>query len=82
MTFLAEWGDRSQIATVSLAVSDSAVMVTLGALLGHFICTGGAVKLGQWISDKVKERTVHYIAGVVFILSGLVTLVGVIKSDG
>lgn len=53
MTFLAEWGDRSQIATIALAASFNAYMVTLGALLGHFLCTMAAVKIGQWISGKV-----------------------------
>jgi len=28
-------------------------MVTFGALLGHLICTAGAVKLGMWISGKI-----------------------------
>lgn len=46
MTFLAEWGDRSQIATVALAASFNPYMVTIGALIGHLICTAGAVKLG------------------------------------
>lgn len=46
MTFLAEWGDRSQIATVALAASFNPYMVTFGALIGHLICTAGAVKLG------------------------------------
>lgn len=43
MTFLAEWGDRSQIATIALAISYNLFMVNVGAMLGHFICTGGAV---------------------------------------
>ena len=46
MTFLAEWGDKSQIATIALAVSYNLFMVSIGALLGHFVCTGGAVLLG------------------------------------
>ena len=74
MTFLAEWGDRSQIATIALAASYNLLMVNIGALLGHFLCTGGAVQLGEWISKRVNEKQVHYAAGIVFILSGLVTL--------
>lgn len=46
MTFLAEWGDRSQIATIALGASYSLIMVTIGACLGHFVCTMGAVELG------------------------------------
>ncbi len=53
MTFLAEWGDRSQIATIALAASYNLFMVNVGALLGHFLCTGGAVQLGEWISKRV-----------------------------
>jgi putative Ca2+/H+ antiporter (TMEM165/GDT1 family) len=79
MTFLAEWGDRSQIATISLAASDNAVMVTLGALIGHFVCTAGAVKLGEWISSRVKEKTIHYVGGAVFILSGVITLLSLLR---
>ncbi len=44
MTFLAEWGDRSQIATIALAASYNLLMVNIGALLGHFLCTGAAVQ--------------------------------------
>ncbi len=53
MTFLAEWGDRSQIATIALAASYNLFMVYVGALLGHFICTGAAVQLGEYISKRV-----------------------------
>lgn len=53
MTFLAEWGDRSQIATIALAASYNLLMVNVGALLGHFLCTGAAVQLGEWISKRV-----------------------------
>lgn len=74
MTFLAEWGDRSQIATIALAASYNLFMVNIGALLGHFICTAGAVQLGEWISKRVSEKQVHYAGGIVFILSGAVTL--------
>lgn len=49
-------------------------MVTLGALLGHLICTGAAVKLGFWISGKVTEKQVLTVGGIVFIISGLCTL--------
>jgi len=46
MTFLAEWGDRSQIATIALVSSYNLYMVILGALGGFFLCTLGAVRIG------------------------------------
>lgn len=49
LTFFAEWGDRSQITTISLA-TDETYLVLIGALLGHFLCTGIAVLGGKIIS--------------------------------
>lgn len=43
LTFLAEWGDRSQIATVALAAQKNVFGVALGGLVGHAFCTGLAV---------------------------------------
>lgn len=39
LTFLAEWGDRSQIATIGLAASSDVVGVTVGSIIGHAACT-------------------------------------------
>ncbi len=75
MTFLAEWGDRSQIATIALAASYNLFMVNIGAILGHFVCTAGAVQIGDWISKRISEKYVHYAGGIVFILSGIITLI-------
>lgn len=71
LTFVAEWGDRSQIATVALAAAINPYGVTLGGILGHAICTGGAVIGGNMIAKKVSTRTVNIVAGVLFILFGL-----------
>jgi putative Ca2+/H+ antiporter (TMEM165/GDT1 family) len=75
MTFLAEWGDRSQIATIALAASFNPFMVTLGALLGHLLCTAAAVKLGEIISGKISEQKILIVGGIVFIISGLCTAI-------
>ena len=45
MTFLAEWGDRSQLATIVMAGINDVSGVCVGGVLGHFICTGLAGKL-------------------------------------
>ena len=55
LVFLAEWGDRSQIATVTLASHLSPVGVTAGAVLGHGCCTGLAVMGGQLISRRISQ---------------------------
>ena len=57
MTFLGEWGDRSQIATIAMAAGQDYWWVTAGALVGHGICTGAAVLGGRAIAGKVSLRT-------------------------
>lgn len=57
LTFLAEWGDRSQLATVVLATREDALGVIVGGSLGHAICTGLAVIGGRMIAQKISVRT-------------------------
>jgi Ca2+/H+ antiporter, TMEM165/GDT1 family len=56
MTFLGEWGDRSQIATIAMAAGQDYWWVVAGALGGHFICTAAAVVGGAAIAGKVSLR--------------------------
>ncbi|AIN97371.1 membrane protein, putative [Leishmania panamensis] len=73
LTFVAEWGDRSQLATIALAAAKSPYGVTVGGILGHAICTGGAVLCGNLIAQRVSMKTVNVLGGVLFIIFGLVT---------
>lgn len=57
MIFLAEWGDRSQISTLILAARENVFAVTVGALLGHFLCTGLAVVGGRFIAQLISVKT-------------------------
>ena len=74
MTFLGEWGDRSQITTVSLAASQSALGVTLGGSIGHAICTGAAVLGGKQLASVINPSTVNLVGGILFLLFGLLAL--------
>lgn len=56
MTFLGEWGDRSQIATVAMAAGSDYWWVTAGAVVGHGLCTAGAVIGGRAIAGKISMR--------------------------
>jgi putative Ca2+/H+ antiporter (TMEM165/GDT1 family) len=56
MTFLGEWGDRSQIATIAMAAGQDYWWVTLGAITGHACCTGLAVLGGRALAGKVSMR--------------------------
>lgn len=56
MTFLGEWGDRSQIATIAMAAGQDYWWVTLGATCGHAICTSVAVIGGRAIAGRVSLK--------------------------
>lgn len=68
LTFLAEWGDRSQIATIGLAAASDVVGVTLGGILGHALCTGAAVLGGKHLATHIDERLVSLCGGGLFLL--------------
>jgi len=67
MTFLAEWGDRSQLATIVMAGINDVAGVCVGGVLGHTICTGLAVICGALIAKKISVRMVTLIGALVFI---------------
>ncbi len=56
MTFLGEWGDRSQIATIAMAAGQDYWWVTAGAVTGHALCTAAAVLGGRAIAGRVSVR--------------------------
>ena len=56
MTFLGEWGDRSQIATIAMAAGSDYWWVTGGAVTGHAACTAVAVIGGRAIAGRVSLR--------------------------
>jgi len=74
MTFLAEWGDRSQLATIVLAARENVTAVVIAGILGHSMCTGLAVLGGRMIAQRISVRTVTMVGGIVFILFALTAL--------
>lgn len=75
--FLAEMGDKTQIATVAMAAHYSApVMVVIGTTLGMLIADVPAVFAGDKLAHKIPMKLVHSIAAAVFALLGVATLLG------
>lgn len=68
LTFVAEWGDRSQIATIAMAAAKEPIGVCIGGVIGHAICTGLAVLGGRLLASRISEKTVTYAGGVLFLL--------------
>merc|ERR1712232_1028243 len=72
LTFLAEWGDRSQIATITLAAHQNPIGVIVGAIVGHSICTSLAVFGGEWLGKRISQRLVAFVGGFLFLLFALI----------
>ena len=70
LTFVGEWGDRSQITTISLAAAQNMVGVGLGGGAGHILCTLAAVVGGRQLAKVIDPRTVNIVGGVLFLLFG------------
>lgn len=68
LTFAAEWGDRSQIATLALGASRNIYGVNIGAMLGHLMCTSLAVLGGQILATRISARSVLLAGGTTFLL--------------
>jgi putative Ca2+/H+ antiporter (TMEM165/GDT1 family) len=75
--FLAEMGDKTQIATVAMAAHYALPLtVVAGTTLGMLIADVPAVFIGNRLADRIPMKLVHGIAAAVFALLGLATLLG------
>ena len=75
--FIAELGDKTQLATMLFAADKdvSKLTVFIGASLALIVASGIGVLVGGVISQYVGEKYLHYVAGIGFIGIGIWTLV-------
>ncbi len=75
--FLAEMGDKTQIATVAMAAHYAApLLVVIGTTLGMMIADVPAVFVGDKLANRIPMKLVHTIAAAVFAVLGVATLLG------
>jgi putative Ca2+/H+ antiporter (TMEM165/GDT1 family) len=78
--FLAEMGDKTQLATIALAAHYAApVIVVVGTTLGMLIADVPAVFVGNRFAAKIPMKLVHSIAAAIFAAMGVLTLLKVEK---
>jgi putative Ca2+/H+ antiporter (TMEM165/GDT1 family) len=73
--FLAELGDKTMLATVTIASQQHSFMgVWLGSTVGMVVADGLAIIVGKVMGRRLPEKVIKYGAALVFIASGLFTL--------
>ncbi len=79
--FLAEMGDKTQIATVALGAQyEPLYAVVLGTTFGMMLANAPVVFFGDKLTRRVPIKLVHSIAALIFAVLGVLTLLGVGKS--
>jgi putative Ca2+/H+ antiporter (TMEM165/GDT1 family) len=74
--FLAEMGDKTQIATIALGAKYTDVFsVTVGTTLGMMMANAPAVWVGQKFTKRLPIQWVHALAAISFIAIGIATLI-------
>ncbi|MCE4540286.1 TMEM165/GDT1 family protein [Pelomonas sp. P7] len=75
--FLAEMGDKTQIATVAMAAHyASPILVVIGTTMGMLLADVPAVFIGERLANRIPMKLVHSIAAVIFAVLGVATLLG------
>lgn len=79
--FLAEMGDKTQLATVVLGARfHSATMVTAGTTLGMLAADGLAVFAGSWLTSVVSMKRLRWVAAALFFAFGAAAVVSAVGS--
>ena len=75
--FVAELGDKTQLATMLFAADKevSKTTVFVGASLALVVASAIGVMAGSVISQYVSEKILHYVAGIGFLVIGILTLI-------
>jgi Ca2+/H+ antiporter, TMEM165/GDT1 family len=77
--FIAELGDKTQLATLALAAKySSLLLVWAGATLGMIVVNLFGIVIGNFIANYLPEKTANFLAGCIFILFGAITFLGIL----
>lgn len=73
LTFIAELGDKTQIAILTLSARYGFLPVFLGSVVAFVVLNGLAVTAGALLSRVIPEEVIRYLSGAVFIVFGLLS---------
>jgi putative Ca2+/H+ antiporter (TMEM165/GDT1 family) len=73
--FLAELGDKTMLATITLATTEGLFGTWLGSTLGMVAADALAILVGQQLGSRLPERAIRFGAAALFVVFGLVLVV-------
>lgn len=78
MFFIAEMGDKTQIATIALAARyDALIAVVVGTTLGMMLANVPVVFLGDLIAKRISMKVIHGTAALIFVVLGVMSLLNI-----
>ena len=78
--FLAELGDKTMLATVTIAGEQRQfIAVWLGSTVGMVAADGIAIAVAETMRKRLPEKALRYTAAAIFLVSGIVTLLAVMR---
>jgi putative Ca2+/H+ antiporter (TMEM165/GDT1 family) len=79
--FIAEFGDKTQLATISLAAQyQNAISVFIGATLGMLLADGVGIVAGVVLGKRIPQRTIKWVSATIFLIFGLAGVYEVLSS--
>ena len=76
--FLAEMGDKTQVATVALAAQyQSLFAVVMGTTVGMMLANVPVVMFGEWLMERIPVRKIHVTCAIIFAAMGVLVLLDV-----
>jgi Ca2+/H+ antiporter, TMEM165/GDT1 family len=79
-TFLAEWGDRSQLSTIAMTSHYNIFEILLGTSLGYLCCSSIAVFFGSFVLSKISTKRINYLGAVIFFSFSCLNLIEIYKA--
>ena len=76
--FVAEIGDKTQLATLALATANGPLPTWIGATVGEVLADALAVAIGVKVGARIPERPLRFVSAAAFALFGVLLLVGVL----
>jgi putative Ca2+/H+ antiporter (TMEM165/GDT1 family) len=72
--FLAELGDKTMLATVTLATTQDPIGVWLGATAGEVLADALAIAVGAWLGTRLPARAIQLFASATFVIFGVILI--------